>query len=35
VMVRNYKFSNIIAVGQTPEVEEIWANITAWLERDG
>lgn len=29
VMVRNYKFSNIIAVGQTPEVEEIWANIAA------
>ncbi len=28
VMVRNYKFSNIIAVGKTPEVEEIWDAIT-------
>ena len=28
LMVRNYKFSNIIAVGQTPEIEEIWENIT-------
>ena len=27
VMVRNYKFSNIIAVGQTPQIEEIWSNI--------
>ena len=27
VMVRNYKFSNIIAVGMTPQIEEIWANI--------
>jgi hypothetical protein len=27
VMVRNYKFSNIVAVGQTPEIEEMWANI--------
>jgi len=27
VMVRNYKFSNIIAVGQTPQIEEIWGNI--------
>lgn len=27
VMVRNYKFSNIIAVGMTPEIEEIWASI--------
>jgi len=27
-MVRNYKFSNIIAVGQTPEIEKIWENIT-------
>lgn len=28
LMVRNYKFSNIIAVGQTPEVEKIWETIT-------
>jgi len=28
VMVRNYKFSNIVAVGQTPQIEEMWANIT-------
>lgn len=27
VMVRNYKFSNIVAVGQTPQIEEMWANI--------
>lgn len=27
LMTRNYKFSNIIAVGTTPEVEEIWKNI--------
>lgn len=27
VMVRNYKFSNIIAVGQTPQIDEMWANI--------
>ena len=27
VMVRNYKFSNIVAVGQTPEIEEMWASI--------
>ena len=27
VMVRNYKFSNIIAVGTTPEIEEVWTNI--------
>lgn len=27
LMVRNYKFSNIIAVGQTPQIEEIWSNI--------
>lgn len=27
VMVRNYKFSNIVAVGLTPEIEEMWANI--------
>jgi hypothetical protein len=27
VIVRNYKFSNIIAVGQTPQIEEIWSNI--------
>ena len=27
VMVRNYKFSNIVAVGQTPDIEEMWANI--------
>ena len=27
VMVRNYKFSNIVEVGQTPQIEEIWANI--------
>ena len=26
-MVRNYKFSNIIAVGQTPQIEEIWEGI--------
>ena len=28
VMVRNYKFSNIVAVGQTPQIEEMWVNIT-------
>jgi hypothetical protein len=28
VMVRNYKFSNIVAVGQTPEIEEMWESIT-------
>lgn len=27
VMVRNFKFSNIIAVGTTPKIEEIWASI--------
>jgi hypothetical protein len=27
LMVRNYKFSNVIAVGKTPQIEEIWANI--------
>lgn len=27
LMVRNYKFSNMIAVGQTPQIEEIWKNI--------
>ena len=27
VMVRNYKFSNVIAVGTTPEIEEIWEGI--------
>lgn len=27
LMVRNYKFSNIIAVGQTPQIEEIWEKI--------
>ena len=27
VMVRNYKFSNIVAVGQTPQIEEMWVNI--------
>jgi hypothetical protein len=27
LMVRNYKFSNMIAVGQTPQIEEIWENI--------
>ena len=27
LQVRNYKFSNIIAVGTTPEVEEIWSKI--------
>lgn len=27
LMVRNYKFSNIIAVGTTPQVEEVWKNI--------
>lgn len=27
LMVRNYKFSNIIAVGTTPEVDEIWSKI--------
>jgi hypothetical protein len=27
LMVRNYKFSNIIAVGQTTQIEEIWSNI--------
>ena len=28
LMVRNFKFSNVIAVGQTPEVDEIWGAIT-------
>ena len=28
LMVRNYKFSNVIAVGKTPQIEEVWANIT-------
>lgn len=28
LMVRNYKFSNMIAVGQTPQIEEIWSKIT-------
>lgn len=27
VMVRNYKFSNVIAVGTTPEIEKAWENI--------
>lgn len=27
LMVRNYKFSNVVAVGKTPQIEEIWANI--------
>ena len=27
VMVRNYKFSNIIEVGTTPQIEEIWNEI--------
>ena len=27
LMVRNYKFSNIIMVGQTPQIEEFWNNI--------
>ena len=27
VMVRNYKFSNIIEVGTTPQIEEIWDGI--------
>jgi hypothetical protein len=27
VQVRNYKFSNVIAVGKTPQIEEMWANI--------
>lgn len=27
LMVRNYKFSNIVAVGTTPEVEEVWQMI--------
>lgn len=27
LQVRNYKFSNIIAVGTTPEVKEIWSKI--------
>jgi hypothetical protein len=27
LMVRNYKFANIIAVGTTPEVEDIWSKI--------
>ena len=27
LMVRNYKFSNIVAVGQTPQIEEMWSNI--------
>lgn len=28
IMVRNYKFSNVIFVGQTPKIEEFWANIS-------
>lgn len=28
VMVRNYKFSNVIAVGKTPQLEEVWESIT-------
>jgi len=27
LMVRNFKFSNVIAVGQTPQIEEIWEGI--------
>lgn len=27
LMVRNYKFSNIIAVGKTPQVEDVWDSI--------
>lgn len=27
INVRNYKFSNIIAVGTTPEIEEVWSSI--------
>lgn len=27
LQVRNYKFSNVIAVGKTPQIEEMWANI--------
>lgn len=27
LMVRNYKFSNMLAVGQTPQIEEIWKNL--------
>ncbi len=27
INVRNYKFSNIIAVGTTPEIEKIWSSI--------
>lgn len=27
LMVRNYKFSNIVEVGQTPQIEELWNNI--------
>jgi hypothetical protein len=27
LMVRNYKFSNMLAVGKTPEIETIWENL--------
>ena len=27
IQVRNYKFTNIIAVGKTPMIEEMWASI--------
>lgn len=27
IMVRNYKFNNIVKVGTTPQVEEFWASI--------
>jgi len=27
IMVRNYKFSNIVSVGTTPQVEEFWQSI--------
>ena len=27
LQVRNYKFSNIVAVGKTPQLEKIWASI--------
>ena len=27
LQVRNYKFSNIVKVGKTPQIEEMWASI--------
>lgn len=27
LMVRNYKFSNVIAIDKTPQIEKVWENI--------